>query len=176
VLSLDAFSTRRASRDGLQNRCRECWRKDYIANREDRKATAAAGAHATLTRHRERLQQYLETHPCVDCGEDDIRCLEFDHRDPSQKLANVSALVAMHVRWERILAEIAKCDVRCASCHAKRTAEQRNSWRHQRWFLIRGEDGTSGLPRLERLIPGATPVRPPDPRFRVAGPGVFRAT
>ncbi|SEQ05725.1 hypothetical protein [Microlunatus flavus] len=43
--------------------------------------------------------------------------LEFDHRDGTQKSANVSAMVGMGLAWERILDEIAKCDVRCASCH-----------------------------------------------------------
>lgn len=85
----------------------------------------------TARRHRERIAAYLDEHPCVDCGEADLRCLDFDHRDPAEKLSNVSALVWTHARWERILVEIAKCDVRCANCHRKRTGEQRNDWRHQ---------------------------------------------
>jgi len=130
-LPLDQFSLRRASRDGLQSRCRQCWAADYLANADERKAAAAAGAVRTARRHRERLAKYLDEHPCVDCGEADLRCLDFDHREPADKLSNVSALVWTHARWERVLAEIAKCDVRCANCHRKRTGAQRNDWRHQ---------------------------------------------
>ena len=33
--------------------------------------------------------------------------------------------------WKAILAEIEKCDVRCANCHSRRTTAQTSSWRHQ---------------------------------------------
>ena len=32
-----------------------------------------------------------------------------------------------HYRWERILAEIAKCEVVCGNCHKRRTARRRQS-------------------------------------------------
>ena len=125
------FSRRAASRDGLQSRCKACWRLDYLQNTERRKTVAATNAAASLRRHRIRLASYLRDHPCVDCGESDIRCLDFDHRDPQEKLANVGTLVFTHVSWERVEREIAKCDVRCANCHRKRTSGQRLDWRHQ---------------------------------------------
>jgi hypothetical protein len=57
----------------------------------------------------------------VDCGEDDIVVLEFDHlRD---KRHNVSAMTTE--LWHHIEAEIAKCEVVCANCHKRRT-----DWRH----------------------------------------------
>ena len=172
TLPPEAFSTRRASRDGLQNRCRACWRADYVANQETRKAAAAATALAKLRSHRDRLQQYLEENPCIDCGEDDIRCLDFDHRDPSTKLANVSQLVATHVRWQRILEEIEKCDVRCANCHRKRTAEQQQSWRHQRWLAEARPSRTVGVARLKALAADPAP-RVARSTFGQLGPGLF---
>ena len=45
------------------------------------------------------------------------------------KHADVAALVAAGGRWSDIEAEIAKCDVRCASCHRRITCERRGDWR-----------------------------------------------
>jgi hypothetical protein len=134
-LPLADFSVKRAARGGLQGRCKACWRLDYEANREERKRVAAKNARASLARHRVRVAAYLREHPCVDCGESDIRCLDFDHRDPTQKSMNVSAMVFLHVAWKRIEAEIAKCDVRCANCHRKRTSEVQADWRQRQWVF-----------------------------------------
>ena len=79
----------------------------------------------------EQLGLYLADHPCVDCGESDPRCLEFDHRDPGTKTANVATLVQRAGAWKVILAEIEKCDVRCANCHRRRTSGQFSTWRHR---------------------------------------------
>jgi hypothetical protein len=49
--------------------------------------------------------------------------LEFDHHDRATKREDVSRLMA-YSSWRRIEAEIAKCDVRCANCHRRRTAHQ----------------------------------------------------
>lgn len=67
---------------------------------------------------------YLLEHPCVDCGEKDIRVLEFDHRDPAEKTANISRLVSDGFGSARLEEEINKCDVRCGNCHRRRTKEQ----------------------------------------------------
>jgi hypothetical protein len=122
TLPAESFSVRRQSKNGLQSRCKECWRLDYAANREERKRVAAKNARVTLQRHRAKVAAYLKDHPCVDCGESDIRCLDFDHREPDDKVMNVSMLIAVHATWARVAAEIEKCDVRCASCHRKRTS------------------------------------------------------
>jgi hypothetical protein len=54
---------------------------------------------------------------CAMCDESFPDCLDFHHRDPSQKLYAVSQMVGMPAR--RIRAEIAKCVVLCANCHKK---------------------------------------------------------
>ena len=79
---------------------------------------------------------YLADHPCVDCGEQDVVVLEFDHlRD---KKANVSALVAGASGLEHVFAEIEKCEVVCANCHRRRTM------RSQRGYRVRSTDPPDG--------------------------------
>jgi len=65
--------------------------------------------------------QYLRANPCEDCGESDIRCLEFHHLNRKAKgNVNVSSLIDGGSSIERIQKEIDKCIVLCANCHCKR--------------------------------------------------------
>ena len=73
-----------------------------------------------------RLSDYLIEQGCKDCGERDPVVLEFDHlRD---KTDSVSKLFQSGWSWERLMTEIAKCEVVCRNCHTRRTAK-RNGWR-----------------------------------------------
>lgn len=57
---------------------------------------------------------------CEICGYNEHSCaLQFDHRDPSQKLFNIAH--GKNHSWELFLAEITKCRVLCANCHAVQT-------------------------------------------------------
>jgi hypothetical protein len=117
-----------------QARCRVCHaryrREHYVRNRETYIRQEVARIARYRNDNRPLIREYLRTHPCVDCGETDIVVLDFDHRDPSAKSYNVIVLAA-HKPWNRVLLEIAKCDVRCANCHRKRTARQ-FGWRKAR--------------------------------------------
>ena len=75
---------------------------------------------------KEWIRNYLGENPCVDCGNSDIRVLEFDHRNPKDKKFNISKRVAGGVALQTLAAEVAKCDVRCANCHRIRTKEERH--------------------------------------------------
>ena len=74
-----------------------------------------------------RVDQYLAEHPCVDCGEENIALLDFDHL--REKAAEVSSMVRSGSSWEQIAQEIAKCAVRCANCHARVTALRVGAYR-----------------------------------------------
>jgi hypothetical protein len=56
---------------------------------------------------------------CRDCKEHDPACLDFHHRDPSQKSKGIGTLVCGMTNVQRILEEVAKCDVICSNCHRK---------------------------------------------------------
>lgn len=70
---------------------------------------------------------------CVDCGEKDPICLEFDHRDPLTKEFNIGE--GYNKSEKDILQEISKCDIVCANCHRKRTAKTYNQFRHKQGLL-----------------------------------------
>lgn len=68
-----------------------------------------------------RKVDLLKSKPCMDCGGEFQPCvMDFDHREPADKIANVSRLVR-DGKFKQILDEIAKCDVVCANCHRIRT-------------------------------------------------------
>ena len=70
--------------------------------------------------NKKRMWDYLLEHPCVDCGIDDPRILEFDHVR-GIKSYNVARMVTGSTfSWKKIQEEIDKCDVRCSNCHRLR--------------------------------------------------------
>jgi hypothetical protein len=137
--AVSAFNKRTAAPDGLQSRCRDCSRVWYVKNRVQHMANVKRHNEERRRVVKMELTRYLESHPCVDCRETDIRCLEFDHVDPAQKAYNVSSMLRSQRPWKEILKEIEKCDVRCANCHRRRTARMFGSWRHRAW--LDGEPG-----------------------------------
>ncbi len=99
-------------------------REHYRKNAARYKARVAVNNRLTTRNNRARLHEYLRTNRCVDCGTDDFAALEFDHRDPSNKRADIAYLVRQAVSWSSIQKEIDKCELVCANCHRKRTARQ----------------------------------------------------
>ena len=133
-MELSEFNVRAASPDGRQSVCRRCnavrSRRYYAENLEKHRKAVAAQVAKTRAAHLERIGDYLLEHPCVDCGEADIRVLDFDHRDGEDKTGEVMKLAKAAYSWQRVSAEIAKCDVRCRNCHAKVTYERLGvTWR-----------------------------------------------
>jgi hypothetical protein len=125
IKPLCEFAWRRKSKGQLDNYCRKCraiYKKEhYLNNRQRYISNAASRRRRILVGRTRALLEFLKEHPCVDCGEDDVIVLEFDH------LENKSFSVAYGIRncnWESVLAEMAKCDVVCANCHRRRTAQR----------------------------------------------------
>lgn len=72
----------------------------------------------------EFVQRYKMAHGCIDCGYNKHGvALQFDHL--GNKKANVSNLIRSDYGWDAIWAEIEKCVVRCANCHAIKTKERK---------------------------------------------------
>ena len=86
-------------------------------NREDYNAWRRA------TR-RKRREAYLADKACIDCGAGSF--LEIDHVDPRQKKNHRDI---WFWRKERRDEELAKCVVRCITCHKRRHKENGGRWR-----------------------------------------------
>ena len=105
----------------------------------------------------ERVAAIKTASLCADCGWGawdpafHHSAMDFDHRPGARKSLNVSRM--MTYSWERIEAEIAKCDIVCARCHRLRT--------HARH--VEGIQVHKGRPRLEDRVP------PPPTLFDEAG-------
>lgn len=128
---IDEFSFKNKAKGTRHSQCQICaGTAKTLWYRRNRKAHIAANKVRNQRYRKENEQHlihYLEEHPCVDCGEDNILVLDFDHK--SDKVDGIAAMLANRCSWTTILKEINKCEVRCANCHRKRTAEQGNSYK-----------------------------------------------
>ena len=98
---------------------RERWQSD-----PDRRSSVKQHSKERRVRNQRFVYDYLKDHPCVDCGENDPIVLEFDHKDRSVKAFHVSDISRRAYSLATIIAEIEKCDIRCANCHRRKTATQ----------------------------------------------------
>ncbi len=110
------------------HRGRTARRADWARTAPDWRARIASRS-APRARNQSLVLEHLERHGCVDCGKGDIVVLDFDHRPGTVKRGNVTSLAACGYSVAVVLAEIAKCDVRCANCHRCRTAERGETFR-----------------------------------------------
>ena len=155
--SLEAYASKHGRSVPFQPFCRPCQHVYYVQYYKDRTA-----GFARKIRERTMLQRavnadfvvnFLASHPCVDCGISDPIVLEFDHVRGSKR-ASISALCHAPAALETIIAEIEKCEVRCANCHRRRTAR---SWKRGRQVTVGGRKHTIAPALFSFLIRPAAP-------------------
>jgi hypothetical protein len=67
------------------------------------------------------LVRALKSQPCTDCGVSYPHyVMDFDHVRGEKKF-NVSSVISSFKSKQRVLDEIAKCEVVCSNCHRTRT-------------------------------------------------------
>lgn len=122
---------RRTGDQYIYPNCKPCHRavvrRHYVENKATYILKAKLRNKAIVNENRMKIKAYLLDHPCVDCGERETLFLQFDHVRGTKIMA-VSEMVKRQFSWKTIEAEIAKCDVRCAHCHIRRTAISRGWW------------------------------------------------
>ena len=90
----------------------QCNREQLLKNQAEKNKRFAAN-------RRKWLVDYKKTLECVRCGENHPATLTFRHRDSSEKSFEIGNALKLGIGLKRLLAEIDKCEVVCANCHAK---------------------------------------------------------
>lgn len=128
VKPITEFGKNSKKEDGLAIHCLICKReydkRFYTKTVETRRSRKKVNVAVTSNRNKKYVTNYLKEHPCIDCGNKNIIVLEFDHVTGSKEY-NVSEMISRNYSLEKIIAEIAKCEVRCANCHRIVTYERR---------------------------------------------------
>lgn len=98
-----------------------------------KRAKNAQVKYKTRVRIETRIQsmEYLAKKGCQECGIRDPRVLEYDHENPSEKVAAISRLIVDGYSWRsnRMRTEVAKCRIFCVSCHRKHTVTQQGYYK-----------------------------------------------
>jgi Flp pilus assembly protein TadD len=117
------------NKDAILDRMRVYHKKYYHENREvllekNRLHVSQYRKHYNEQQQKKRLERHdwlweLKCGlSCIQCGDDDPACLDFHHADPLKKDGAISKLITT-ASMDRVIEEIEKCDVLCASCHRK---------------------------------------------------------
>jgi hypothetical protein len=125
---LSDFNKRNNIKSGLRSECRTC---QNIGDKERRrlnpKKASPERIKRTIELHSLRKAilvqyslDYLRNHPCIDCGESDPVVLDYDHVRGVKK-RNVCRIIANGLPLLVLQEEIAKCEIRCANCHRRKT-------------------------------------------------------
>lgn len=104
-----------------------CKHRCYERNKALYKRRAKEKKKRTTSENRAFILQYLRDHGCTDCPEKDPIVLVFDHVRGRKRKA-VGDMASNGSSLKLIKAEIAKCEVRCCNCHARRTAKAQRHW------------------------------------------------
>jgi len=94
-------------------------RSYYQRNREQLLKNQAEKNKRFAEKRRKWLVEYKKTLKCVRCEESHPATLTFHHKDGSEKSFEIGNALKLGIGLKRLLAEIEKCEVLCANCHAK---------------------------------------------------------
>lgn len=91
------------------------FRKYYSLNKEKYFKKALEHQERNKIWFNERFKDILF---CSKCGENDRRCLDFHHLNPSLKFKSIAHMIRVNSH-SKIEAEVSKCIVLCSNCHRK---------------------------------------------------------
>jgi hypothetical protein len=121
------FHPNKTKADGLQTTCKTCrssYNRDYYKKHKEGFVARAKVTNVKLRQRNALLYKEIKDKPCMDCGQVfHPWCMEFDHAR-GEKSFGIAGAIGWK-SWEKILAEIKKCDLVCANCHRMRTHKRK---------------------------------------------------
>jgi len=128
-MSAFAASTNRKRGGSYSRACQNAYSKEhYRRNASAHKKRRSVNRLGYISTNQRWMVEYLQGKGCVDCGEMDPIVLEFDHVSGT-KVDDIGNMIRRGWGRHRIVAEVAKCVIRCANCHRRKTAYQFGWWR-----------------------------------------------
>ena len=119
------FPRREPGRQSPSAYCKPCQRiysrAHYQRNKGKHNYRRRENQREYRIRNRQFLADVLVKASCVDCGESDPIVLEFDHI-VGKKRYDISRMIYIGTSIASLEDELAKCVVRCANCHRRKTA------------------------------------------------------
>lgn len=117
--SIKQFAARKGTT--RSNRCRQCQR-DYAKQHYRENRQRYAERNLEYKAEIKQLVRQAKAKPCMDCGMQYPYCvMDFDHQPEFEKRSAVSMMENGRYNMQRVVEEIAKCQVVCSNCHRLRT-------------------------------------------------------
>lgn len=116
TLPIDMFELEHTKKGDFRRRvCRDC-RAKY---RKDRRVEHPEIHRAQAIRRQDRQTDWLHSMktPCIICGESEPVCIDFHHKDPTQKEFTLGKHRSRSKEW--LSQEMQKCVCLCSNCHRK---------------------------------------------------------
>lgn len=101
-------------------KAREYQRRYQFQWHQDNKTERLAANYLRKAEIYQYVQSIKTTVACCDCGARHPAVLQFHHRNREEKLFNISDAIKNKYSLEKVIAEIRKCILLCANCHAIR--------------------------------------------------------
>lgn len=112
----------------LNNRERNArYQRDWYEKNKDKKKSQVNLRRNRLRKEiRALILEYRTNNPCVDCAESDPVVLDFDHVRGVKRF-NIAHAATQGYELDAVITEMAKCEIRCANCHRRKTHRERNN-------------------------------------------------
>lgn len=130
---LSEFNLRNKQKNKYHSFCKAChsaYRRIHYVQHRVKYLEKAKSWNKKQTRVlRAFIYKYLSENFCKDCGQKDIRVLDFDHE--GDKAKGICVMIRACHSVDSIKKEIEKCTVRCANCHRIKTFVRGNFWKNK---------------------------------------------